>query len=855
MGRVRARRSTVATRRSRGYFSYAPVVVEADAVARRPRTRVAKRRVGRRPTRSARQESPVVPPPPRRLHNLPTQLTTFIGREQEIVEVKRLVGTTRLLTLTGSGGCGKTRLALQVAAEVLDEYADGVWLAELVSIADPALVPKTVASALDVPEQPGRDMIETLVDALRLKNLLLVLDNCEHLRTVCGDLGVAVLRACPEVRLLVTSQEGLRVPGETLWRVPSLSLPDARHLRLPEDLAEYEAVRLFVERAMAVAPGFIVTTENAHAVAQVCRRLDGIPLAIELAAARVKVLAVEQIASRLDDRFRLLSEGSRMVLPRQQTLLATMDWCYGLLSGSEQALLQRLSVFAGGWSFEAAEAVCAGGEVGASDILDLLTQLVDKSLVMTETHGAEARYRLLETVRQYGDEKLQSAGEAAEVRRRHRDWYLRLAERGEPALYGREQKAWIARLDIEHDNFRAALGWSNDEPGGAGAALRLAGLLSWFWWLRGHWREGRTWLERALTRSGDALPVDLPQAIVGAMAFANRLGDVRRAAELGQWGLAASRQVGDKSSEAEVLFWLGSTARREGDLNRAAVLYEESVAAARDAGDWWGIRRGLRGLGNTARGVGDVERAIALHTEVYAMSRESGDPWGLSIDLCYLGDDALQQNDYGRASGYFADALKLNRQGDYPWAIAEGLDGMAGVVCGENQHKRAGRLLGAASALREVLGDHRLPIAQGRFEQWIASTRKALGEAAFDEAWAEGRAMTMQQAVEYALESAEAEKPTGQQRRAGRPAGDPLTAREREVVGLVVRGLTNREIGARLVVSGRTADAHVQNILNKLGFSSRAQIAAWGVEHGLKELAQEETSTPRARPSQARQTT
>ena len=311
-----------------------------------------------------------------RSNNLPIQLTSFIGRVREIAEAKMLIRAARLVTLTGSGGAGKTRLALQVAADVVEDYPDGVWLAELAPLADPALVPKTVASALSVPEQPGREMTETLVDALRSKTLLLVLDNCEHLLAACADLAAAVLRACPQVRFLATSREGLGVPGETLWRVPSLSLPDARRLPTPEDLVLYEAVRLFVDRATATAPEFEVTSENAPAVAQVCQRLDGIPLAIELAAARVKVLTVEQIATRLDDRFLILTGGSRTLLPRQQTLRATLDWSYDLLSDQEQTLLRRLSVFAGSWTLEAAEAVCAEGGIEASEILNLLTQLV-----------------------------------------------------------------------------------------------------------------------------------------------------------------------------------------------------------------------------------------------------------------------------------------------------------------------------------------------------------------------------------------------------------------------------------------------------------------------------------------------
>ena len=344
-------------------------------MARRPRKRVAKRRAARRPARRVRRDSPATLAPPQRLHNLPTQLTSFIGRQQEIAEVKRLLSTTRLLTLTGAGGCGKIRLALQVASCEIDSYPAGVWLAELAAVADPALVPKTIAAAVGVPEQPGRDVTETLIDALQSKVLLLILDNCEHLVAACADLAATLLRACPQLRVLGTSREELGVPGETLWRVPSLSLPDVRRLPAVEDLVLYDAVRLFIDRAAATTAGFTITNENAPAVAQVCQRLDGIPLAIELAAARMKVLAVEQIAGRLDDRFRLLTGGSRTVLPRQQTLRAAIDWSYDLLNELERAILRRLSVFAGGWTLEAAEAICAGDEVPTHEVLDLLGQV------------------------------------------------------------------------------------------------------------------------------------------------------------------------------------------------------------------------------------------------------------------------------------------------------------------------------------------------------------------------------------------------------------------------------------------------------------------------------------------------
>ncbi len=517
------------------------------------------------------------------LNNLPRQLTSFIGREKEMAEVRRLLSGASLVTLVGSGGAGKTRLALQVAADVVNDYPGGVWLAEFAPIADPALVPNAVASVLNVPEQPGRDMTETLVDFLRPKALLLLLDNCEHLLPACRALAAALLRKCPQVSILATSREGLGVPGEILWRVPSLTVPeDIRHLPPSEELVLYDAVRLFVDRAVASTPGFTVTNENAPAVAQVCQRLDGIPLAIELAAARVKVLAVDQIAARLGDRFRLLTGGSPSLLPRHQTLRGAIDWSYRLLSETEQVLLWRLSVFAGGWALDSAESVCAGGSVDAASILDLLTSLVDKSLVLAETHRGEARYRLLETVRQYARDRLVEAGEDAEVRTRHRTWCVALAERGAAELRGPRQRIWLERLEREHDNLGAALAWGRDDPGGADAMLRLAGALGpWFWWFRGYWGEARRWLEEALNDRRDAPRTLLPVVYYCATYYAWRLGDHERAKMLAEEGLAVARDLGDKSNSAFLLSQLGIVAMLQKTYAEAGELFEESVRVAR----------------------------------------------------------------------------------------------------------------------------------------------------------------------------------------------------------------------------------------------------------------------------------
>jgi non-specific serine/threonine protein kinase len=677
-------------------------------------------------------------------------LTSFIGRAREIAEVKRLLDAARLVTLTGSGGAGKTRLALQVAADVVEDYPDGVWLAEFAPIADPVLVPKTAASALSVPEQRGREMIETLVDALRPKSLLLVLDNCEHLLAACADLAAVVLRACPQVRILATSREGLGVPGETLWRVPSLSLPDARRLPTPEDLVLYEAVRLFVDRATATAPEFGVTSENAPAVAQVCRRLDGIPLAIELPAARVKVLAVEQIVARLDDRFRLLTGGSRMVLPRQQALRAAIDWSYNLLSETERVLFRRLSVFAGGWTLEAAEAICEGGNVEAANILDVLTSLVDKSLVLAETQAGESRYRLLETVRQYARDRLVEAGEEAVVRTQHRAWCVTLAKRIEAGLFGSHHRASINRFEAEHDNLRMALAWSMEDPAGAEAGLRLAGSLYWLWYSYGYWAEGRRWVEGALARRHAAPRGVLPKAFSGATYFAWRQGDLDRARLLGEEGLAIAREQEDTETSALMLCWLGVVASREPNYLRAAELFNEGLRLSREVGNARVTCLLLNQIGVIERWQGNLERAAALHEESLSLKPhpESGiRPYTLRC----LGLVALQGGHYERAKEFFSESLLIARKMRIQWIIFECLIGLAGVSTAHADYDRAARLYGVAEALRVTIGHRPSPPDQADYDRRLASTRIGLAEGSFAAAWAEGCAMTLERAIEYAL--------------------------------------------------------------------------------------------------------
>ncbi len=638
-------------------------------------------------------------------NNLPIQLTTFIGREREMVGIKQLLSTTHLLTLTGSGGCGKTRLALQVAADLLEEYPDGVWLVELAAISDPALVPQTVASALGICEQPGLPLLTLLTDHLQPKQLLLVLDNCEHLIEVSAHLVESLLHACPNLRILVTSRELLSVAGEVAWRVPPLSLPDPRAIPATESLTQYEAIRLFLERAAAALPTFTLTNQNARAVVQICQRLDGVPLAVELAAARVKVLSVEQIAMRLDDRFRLLTGGSRTALRRQQTLQATIDWSYKLLAEKERALLRRLSVFAGGCTLGAAEAVCADGEVNDSEILDLLSQLVDKSLVLKEEQGREARYRLLETIRQYGQERLIEAGEAVALRERHLDFFLKIAEQAQPQLEGPEAGVWLQQLEAERDNLRTALEWSKKGEGASHAGLRLAGALWRFWEVHGYFSEGRKWLEDMLAESGSVSAPWRAQAFYGAGSLALNQGDFERARALLSESLALYRGLGNKQGIASALNSLGKAAWDQGNHAEARSLYEESLAIRRELGDKVGIATLLRNLGSVARNQGDSASARTLFEESLAIFREVGSQRGIAFALGNLGIITAEQGNPGAARTLFEECLAIFRELGDKRGTAFALNNLGNVAWKQGNSAAARSLFEESLEIKRELGD------------------------------------------------------------------------------------------------------------------------------------------------------
>jgi non-specific serine/threonine protein kinase len=725
-------------------------------------------------------------------HNLPLQLSSFIGRKQEMAEVKRLLSMSRLLTLTGAGGCGKTRLALQMVTTVLDTYTDGIWVVELAPLSDIALVPQAVASVLGLREDSDQPCLTVLLRYLQAKHLLLVLDNCEHLIEATAQLADALLRHCPYLQILTTSRETLNIAGEVVWLVPSLSLPESSEPLPVEILKQYDAIRLFVERAMTALPTFALTDQNAATVAQVCQKLDGIPLAIELAAARVKVLRVEQIAIRLDNRFRLLTGGSRTALPRHQTLRALIDWSYKLLSPAEQLLLRHLSVFAGGFTLEAVEAIWAGKE---GDILGLLTQLVNKSLVVSEREqGLEARYRLLETIQQYMLEKLVESGEVKKVRGRHLDFFLQVVEKDETKLHGTEQLMLLSRLEVEHDNLRAALQWAWEQEV-AEIVARLGGALGQFWAIRGYLGEGRQWLGRILVQRERISTPTLAKVLFSYGWLLFEQANYSQAQQYYEESLKLWREIGNSENIAELLNSLGHVAQQQSDYTRAVALSMESLTLYRDLDDKAGIALSLNRLGHIAQLQGDYAYAVSLVEESLTLRRELDDKRGIASSLNFLAETARREGQYERAIALYEESLLLcqklgdkrciaglshnlghviQEQGDYERAtamfkrslalyqklenrpgVALCLAGLAGIMGKSGQLRHAVQILGAVEAFFETFNMAMDIVDHVTYERTVATLRKQLHEDTFSAVWAEGRAMPLQQAVAYALEETE----------------------------------------------------------------------------------------------------
>lgn len=726
-------------------------------------------------------------------NNLPVQLTSFIGREKEIGEVKHLLNKERMVTITGTGGIGKTRLSLQTATEVLEDFNHGVWLVELAPLSDPTLVLQTVTDTLGVREQQSLPLQDTLIDYLREKNLLLILDNCEHLVDACALLVDALLHTCPGLKILASSREALGIAGEVPFHLASLSIPDTNLLSLSQMLLEFEAVRLFLERSATVSPSFTLSDENASAIAQVCKRLDGIPLAIELAAARTRVMSVEQILVRLDDRFRLLTGGSRTALPRQQTLHALVEWSHDLLSEPEQRVFRCLSVFAGGWTLEAAESVCAGRGISSNDILDLLTHLVDKSLVLAEPADGGTRFGMLETIRQYAHQKLQASGEEENLNHRHIDFYFQLVKESQKGLTGPDPSTWLKRLDSDKDNLYAALTWGIQEADGNGDVVQEMSGGLWMWWnMRGNLSEGRLWLEKTLNKSqkctsprakalasfgimawsqGDIQeasryldesisilrglePPDLPGMahvihVHGHIALI--LGDFSTADKEFKESLKLYRELDDQYWVGTLISDLGIVSYHQGDYGSARDYQEQSLVIFQKYGNPEVTAQTLNRIGDIARIEGNYERAEECYETCLKTYQEIGVKLEIASDLHKLGYIAQHHGDLQKARSLNKESLSIQHESGNKQGIAECLAGLAGLAAVANQPTRSLRLFGAAQALLDAC---KAPLGLADQVEWNrdqAIARGQLAEANCIQAEVEGQAMEVEQAIEYAL--------------------------------------------------------------------------------------------------------
>jgi predicted ATPase/DNA-binding CsgD family transcriptional regulator len=757
------------------------------------------------------------PPGPR--GSIRGELSGFVGRRAELGRVRAALASARLVTLTGPGGIGKTRLAVQAATEVRRSFRDGAWMTELAGLRDPGLLAPEVARSLGLRDRSASWGVATLADSLAGRQVLLVLDNCEHLLDACAVLAGALLRACPGLRILATSRQVLGVPGEVTFPVPPMSVPAEGQLPGSDSLLEYEAVRLFAERGAAVLPGFAVDAGNRQAVTELCRRLEGIPLAIELAAVRLRAMSPEQILTRLADRFGLLSAGDPAT-PRHGTLQAALRWSYDLLTPAQQALWRRSSVFTGSFDLDAAESVCTGDGIAAEVVADLVDGLVAKSVLLRRPGGRTARYVLLDTIREYGQQRLAEAEGEMVLRRQHRDWYAALAAREEGLGAGQIQ--WFDGLDSDHGNLRAALEFCLAESGEAEAGLRMACDLWLYWETRGHLTEGRRFLDALLGRTQHAPGLRVRGSwVAGYLALVQ--GDGGTARSLLEEALAEGNRLGDTQAEAYATQFLGRALWFTGEADRGLALTGQALSRHREAADWEGVVLTLVQLGIMRTMMGDPQTAAPPLEECIAECEARGERWNRSYALWGLGLAAWLLGDDDRAAELEQAALLLKRDVGDQVGMALCLEALAWIAASHEQAARAAELLGAATAAwNSIPASIPAPLARYR-EAATERARSALGETPFSAHLTSAQAMPPSRAVATALG-----EPAGGSRSA-RAGSDParLTAREREVASLIAQGLSNRDIAARLVISARTAETHVEHIMVKLGLTARAQIAAW----------------------------
>ncbi|MFE5702786.1 protein kinase [Rhodococcus koreensis] len=774
------------------------------------------------------QRTPPTPPATRGAGDLPLELTSFVGRRRGIADTKEMLSSSRLVTLTGIGGVGKTRLALRVAADVRRSFGDGVCLVELDELRDESLLVDVVAAALGVRDRSSRPVEHAVADFLTSRRLLLVLDNCEHLVEAAAGLVEKLLRACPELHVLATSREPLGIGGEAVLRVPPLTIPSPERQPSLRGLPRYDAVTLFAERAATAVPGFELTEDNRLAVARICHRLDGLPLPIELAAARLRAMSADQILDRLTDRYALLTLGNRGAPTRQQTLRLSMDWSYELCTTNEQRVWARLSVFAGGFELDAAEQVC-DGDLPPGDLLDEVTALIDKSILIREEAGAVVRFRMLETLRDYGRERLEQAGEYDNLRRRHLDWYQQLALDAVAGWISPRQLDWIGRLEREQPNLREAMDFalSREVDAEVDAGLRIATALYSFWLARALFSEGRHWLDRALASQPARPTVDRVRALYANGTLAGMQGDLPAETTLAEEAQALAAQTVDPVVHALAAHASGTLALFSGDPARACRYLDEALAPF-DAPDDAALEIRISALLSLAWACqlqGNTPRAIACNEQALALTQTHGESVYQSFALWAMGVAAWRQGNSDRAVKLLKQGLTVSRKVDDPILAATCLETLA-WTCDEDNAKRAATLMGAAEALGQSVGSSTaiFPALVIYHEECERQTRQALGQRTFEAAHRDGSLLSFDAAAAYAL----GEQPNAPVQETDSTSA--LTKREQQVADLVAEGLTNRAIATRLVISQRTAQGHVEHILTKLGFSSRAQIAAWVVE-------------------------
>ena len=750
-------------------------------------------------------------------------MTEFVGRRAELALVRQALSSARLVTLIGPGGIGKTRLAIKAASGARRAFSDGVGLADLGGLRDPALLVPEVARSLGLADKSARWAVASLSDRLASRRVLLVLDQCEHVADACAVMADALLRACPGLRIIATSRHVLGVVGEVTVAVPPMTVPADGPSAVPEELLCYEAVRLFADRAAAVLPGFVVDVENGATVAAVCRALDGIPLAIELAAVRLRSLSPQQVLARLDSRFQLLSGGGPADQPHHRTLQAALEWSYGLLTKAEQAMWRRVSVFAGSFDLDAAEAVCAGEGIAARSVIDLVDGLVAKSILSHAAGNAKARYRLLDTIGEFGLQKLRAEGGERPFRARHRDWYAALAARRE--AFGPRRAEWITDLDADHENLRAAIEFCVSDVREVAAGAELACHLWRYWETHGHLTEGRRIMAALLNQLNETAAVR-PRALWVAGFLALVQGDAARARALLEGALAAARRVGDVQDVAYASSFLGYAMYYLGEEDQGHALAENALELHQQAGDQVGVVLAQMQFGYIHLCAGEARSAADWFGKCARTCDSSGNSWYHAYARWGLGVAALLLADPGAAAGLVRAALDSMRKLDDPMGVVLCLDALAWIDAAHDQAHRALTLLAAADAAWAAIPATPQPVLREHHDAALAAARDAVPESAFAAAVAEGSAMSQAQAIACALGEPAQPKARSDAGPAAAHRG-PLTRREQDVAVLVARGLSNGEIAGELVISARTVETHVQHIMDKLGVGTRAQIAAW----------------------------